>query len=303
VFGGDGGYAAADPTDPNFFYGEYVFLQIHRSVNGGTSANYIFTGITDAGNGSTANFIAPFILDPNDPNTMFAGGSSLWKSNNVKAATPFWQALPSDNNAGSQISAIAVAQGNSKIIWVGHNFGDVFKSIDGGATWANVGAAALPSNRMCTRITIDPSSSDVVYVTFGGYTTDNVWKTTDGGTTFTDLGASLPPAPAYTLAVHPADSSALYLGMEVGVFASADGGATWSPTNEGPTNCSVNELVWINRHLTAVTHGRGLFTIDLNNVGPRAAPGAQNVPAGIGRPGVPSRVRTFELPTSPSNAH
>jgi photosystem II stability/assembly factor-like uncharacterized protein len=302
MFGGDGGYCAADPTDPNFFYGEYVYLQIHRSVNGGASSNDISTGIGDAGNGSQANFIAPFILDPNDPNTMLAGGSSLWKSSNVKAATPQWQALPSDN-AGSPISAIAVAQGNSKIIWVGHNFGDVFKSTDGGSTWTKVGSSALPNNRMCTRITIDPSSSDVAYVTFGGYTTDNVWKTTDGGASFNDLGASLPPAPAYTLAIHQDSSNFLYLGMEVGVFASADGGATWSPTNEGPTNCSVNELFWMNRVLTAVTHGRGLFTIDLGNAGPGAGARAQNVPAAISRPGVTSRVRTFEVPTSAANPH
>jgi len=299
MFGGDGGYCAADPTDPNFFYGEYVYLQIHRSVNAGSSANYIYTGISDASDGNKCNFIAPFVLDPNDPNTMLAGGSSLWRSKNVKAATPQWAKIKDE--AGSPISAIAVAPGNSQIIWVGYNFGDVYKSIDGGASWSRVGSTALPNDRMCTRITIDPSSSDVVYVTFGGYTTDNVWETENGGTTFKDIGASLPPAPAYTLAVHPDNSTFLYLGMEVGVFASADGGATWSPTNEGPTNCSVNELFWTNRALNAATHGRGLFTIDLGRLGPGPAPPAVAVPAGIGVSTPRSRVKTFETPTDPAN--
>lgn len=91
MFGGDGGFCAADPTDPNFFYGEYVYLQIHRSTNAGTSASYIYSGIGDAG--SRANFIAPFILDPNNPNTLLAGGQQLWRSVNVKASTPFYTSI------------------------------------------------------------------------------------------------------------------------------------------------------------------------------------------------------------------
>ena len=54
-------------------YGEYITLQIHRSKNGGASASYITSGLSDAG--TAANFIAPFILDPNNSNTMLAGGA------------------------------------------------------------------------------------------------------------------------------------------------------------------------------------------------------------------------------------
>jgi len=297
MFGGDGGYSASDPTDPNFFYGEYVYLQIHRSVNAGGSASYINSGIDDAGDQSKCNFIAPFLLDPNNPNVMVAGGSSVWRSKNVKAATPQWAKIKDE--AGSPISAVAVAEGNSQIIWVGHNLGDVYKTVDGGANWSHVGGSVLPNDRMCTRIAIDHANPNVVYVTFGGYITDNVWKTTDGGTTFNDIGASLPPAPAYTLAIHPDNPNYLYMGMEVGVFASADGGSTWSPTNEGPTNCSVNELFWMNRVLNAATHGRGIFSIDLSRIGPRP-------PVAAATPGAPGKaaakeIRKFEVPTSPLN--
>ncbi len=85
---GDGGFSAADQTNPNYFYGEYVYLQLYRSTDGGFNSAYIFSGITDAGSTNTANFIAPFILDQNDPNTMLAGGVRLWRSTNVKASTP-----------------------------------------------------------------------------------------------------------------------------------------------------------------------------------------------------------------------
>ncbi len=52
----------------------------------------------------------------------------------------------------------------------------------------------------------------------------------------------------------------------MGVFASEDGGATWSATNEGPTSCSVEDLFWHGETLICVTHGRGMFSIDLSGV-------------------------------------
>lgn len=271
--GGDGGFAAADPTDPNYFYGEYIYLQIHRSSNGGASASDIDTGIGDARNRNTANFIAPFILDPNDASRMLAGGVSLWRTNDVKAGTPpgsfpTWVAIKP--SIGSKISAIAVADGNPDIIWVGHNDGSVYMTSNGTAvtpTWTQVDTNTpnLP-NRYAMRITIDPTNHNIVYATFGGFTGDNIWRTTDGGSTWTDVTGSgatgLPNVPVRSLVIHPDHANWLYVGTEVGIFTSEDAGATWTVPHEGPSNVSVDELFWIDRTLVAATHGRGLFMVD-----------------------------------------
>lgn len=285
IFGGDGGYSAADPAE-RVFYGEYVYLQIHRGANGSPS-NYIFFGIGDAGQRQSALFIAPFVLDPNDPDRMLAGGARLWRSTNVKAFSPGW--TPIKPQLGSTlISAIAVAPGDSAQVWVGHaldgsaDSGAVFRTDDGlqsAPTWRRVDSG-LPK-RHCTRITIDPRDSRRAFATFGGYAPENLWTTTDGGATWSPLGAGqLPAVPAYDLAIHPADPAVLILANEVGVFVSDDAGATWSPTNRGPTNCAVFELFQMNEELVAATHGRGLFKIRLTadgasaNQAPWDAPGA-----------------------------
>src|SRR5216684_3357904 len=107
IFGGDGGFCAADPTDPNIFYGEYVYLNIHRNTDGATTddidGDRYISGqfwnaalrrwdwkpapfqIPDAFN-QRALFIAPFGLDPNEPNRILAGGESLWRTNDARAA-------------------------------------------------------------------------------------------------------------------------------------------------------------------------------------------------------------------------
>ncbi|MEI2611243.1 MAG: hypothetical protein V9G20_21640 [Candidatus Promineifilaceae bacterium] len=267
MYGGDGGFNAADPTDPNYFYGEYVFLQIHRSTNGGSSSSDITSGLSDAN--SCANFIAPFILDPNDANRILAGGCMLWRSNDVKATTPTWNWIKS--SVGSNISAIAVAEGNPAIIWVGHNNGNVYRTTNGTSaspTWTPVDTTspALP-NRYVHRITINPDNHNMVYVSFGGFNSDNLWLTTNGGSNWVDATgvgvASLPSVPVRSLVMHPAQAGWLYAGTEVGIFASEDYGSTWTIPQDGPANVSVDELFWQGYDLVAATHGRGLYRINL----------------------------------------
>jgi hypothetical protein len=272
VYGGDGGYSAVDASG-SYLFGEYVYLQLHRSANGGASqASPIDSGISDAGSSTAANFIAPFILDPNNDSTLLAGGSSLWRSTNAKGASPAWTTVKppiftTDNPpAPIPISAIAVRQGDPGLIWVGHNDGSLYKSVTGTTAlpdWIPVGkvtGTTFTPSRMVTRILIDQNSPDTVYVAYGGYEGDNLYRTTNGGSTWQNLHGTLPAVPIFTVTRHPANPSWLYAGTEVGLYTSMDGGATWKTSNEGPANVEISELFWLNSGtLVAATHGRGIF--------------------------------------------
>ncbi len=140
------------PYQSNYLYGEYAYLQVRRSTDGGASGGDIFSGITDANNCTpppnvvcNANFVAPFILDPNDPNTMLAGGLSLWRSNDVKASDfpPGHRSnsLPSGlerlDSSPSHIPPSApspVSSNNPDFIVVGHNDGQIYLTFDGTGT-------------------------------------------------------------------------------------------------------------------------------------------------------------------------
>lgn len=284
--GADGGYCAADLTNSNYFYGETQNFGLRRSTDGAQSFAQIYCdpdhfildgmgnstgkcqngwGITDVNN--LSNFIAPFILDLNNANRLLAGGRSLWRSTNVKAAIPTWTAIKNPSPANVNISAIAVAPGNQSIIWVGHNNGDVFRTTNGTAanpTWTQVDTnpTGLP-NRFVTSLTISSSNSNIVYVTLGGFVGDNVYRTTDAGNTWTEItgtGATgLPDVPVRALVISPIVSNYLYVGTEVGIFASEDNGATWGLPQDGPANVSVDQLFCLGGDLIAATHGRGIY--------------------------------------------
>ncbi len=283
-FGGDGGKGAIDQGDANYMYGEYVYLRLHRVTNGVGPASSIYcsganpgpTCLSDAANGY-ANFIAPFILDPNNQSRLLGGGGSLWRSDNVKAATPGWTAISAFNTNGLPpgffwpVSAIAVAPGNSDVIYVGYNNGDVYKTTNGTSgspVWGKVddNATALP-DRKCESLTFDPSNANTIYATFGGFNGHNVSRSTNGGSSWTDVtgaGATgLPDVPVRAFAVHPGNSNYIYAGTDIGVFASSDGGANWALPGDGPANVAVFELFWMGTKLVAATHGRGVFTANV----------------------------------------
>jgi hypothetical protein len=279
--GSDGGFSAVDPTDANILYGEIQNFRIHRSLTGGPPSQYIYGGtgaqsctksvpfqITDACDGF-ANFIAPFILDPNDPNRLLAGGRSLWRTNDARTPNsavtgPVWTAIKAPS-LNSNISAIAVAPGNSDVVWVGHNNGDVYVTQNGTAgtpSWLKVDTV-LPG-RTVTSIAIDQSDTRVAYVSFGGFASDTLWRTTNTGVTWQDIsgsgGSGLPDAPVRSVVVHPFLPAWLYAATDVGVFASENGGETWQVPHDGPSNVAVFQLFWMDATLVAVTHGRGMYS-------------------------------------------
>ena len=299
--GGDGGFTAADDT---YWYGEYVYLNnLCRSTWGGSCvditgsrtyydasvANWVTVWkgapyeITDAKN-STANFVAPFILDPNNTNTMIAGGRSVWRTTDVRATLtnttgPTWKAIKSAEACVdaytcyiTNISSIAVQPGNSDVIYVGTN-GDgsatyqskLYKTSNASATtptWT-LSDTGLP-NRAITRIVVNPINTNIVYVVFGGFSSGNVYRSTDGGATWAASDGSvtlnLPDVPVYSMAIHPTNTNWLYVGTELGVYTSEDAGATWLATMDGPVNTAVYDLQWMGNTLIAATFGRGMFT-------------------------------------------
>lgn len=287
--GGDGGFVAADRADSNALYGSSQYGGIARSTDGGATSQFIngqhWNGtawvwkaapyrITDAQN-QTINFIAPFILDPNNSDRAYVGGRSLWRSNDVKTANtattgPTWTAIRGPITGNPNISAIAVARGNSNVLWIAYTNGQIYFSANATNatptfTRVDLNDPNLPK-RWVSKLLIDPLNHRRVYVSFMGYQPRNFWVTENDGTNWTQrtgngvAAQSLPNVPVSTIALSPRKRGWLYAGTDVGVYTSFDDGRTWKPTNDGPVNVTVDELFWKNQDtLVAATHGRGMY--------------------------------------------
>ncbi|MGE0001178.1 MAG: hypothetical protein AB7F50_01510 [Fimbriimonadaceae bacterium] len=277
--GGDGGFSTADPTNSNYFYGGSQWIGLRRSSDGGFGWTSIASGISDAGSSGTCNFISYYRLDPNNANTFLVCARRLWRSTSVRG-TPNWTSIkaaipgPDDPGAGNahmnssdprNISTCEIATGNSNIIWVGHNNGQLFKTTNGTAgapTWTRMDLNGPLPGRWVGRIVIDRNNHNRVYVAFMGWEDDNLWKTEDGGATWTQItgiaGRRIPMAPVSALALDPLRPGRLFAGTDIGIFTTWDDGQTWSAVTQGPGTVPIEELVWRNdTQLLTMTYGRG----------------------------------------------
>jgi hypothetical protein len=163
-----------------------------------------------------------------------------------------------------------VAEGNSNIIWVGHNDGSVYRTLNGTAaapTWSLVGDGLAA--RQVQRIAVDRDDPNRVIVAYTGFVANNVWRTLDGGATWSSITGNLPQAPVFDVKRHASNRNWLYAATSVGVFTSENGGVSWSTTNEGPANIRVRELFWIDdATLGAATYGRGMWKVSVPALGP-----------------------------------
>ncbi len=269
---GDGGYCAFD-ADGSQAYWEYINLRMFKVGFLGFHVTCI-GGLTDANDGCNSQFIAPFKADPVVPGRLFAGGSSIWRSTNFAdswtsvrgpinvVANPPNSACPTRQ---PNCTAIELVGTSPALVWIGYTDGTVSRSTDNGATWTNM--SGLPG-RFVTDIAVNPSNTNEVWVTFGGFAAGNVWFTSDGGSTWSNRSGSgstgLPAAPVETITIHPSNRAWIYAGTSLGVLASQDRGLTWGlmrryASSEGPAYTQVSDLMWEGNRLVAFTYGRGVY--------------------------------------------
>ncbi len=202
--------------------------------------------------------IADIAVHPSDRSTWYVavGSGGVWKTTNSGTT---WSPI-FDEEASYSIGCITVDPSNPEVVWVGTGenvggrhvgYGDgVYRSRDGGVTWANMG---LKDSQHVSKIVVDPRDSDVVLVAAQGPLWSpggdrGLYRTTDGGRTWTKVLGGGEWTGVTDVVMDPRDADVLYAaswqhhrtvaavmdgGPESGIHRSTDGGATWLRLTEG----------------------------------------------------------------------
>ncbi len=281
VLGADGGWTAINSSNKNILYGEFQYLTLWRSTDGGGSFANINSGLP-SGSANT-NFIPPFTISFSNPNVLYAGARNVYKTTNGGSS---W--FPANGSGsplnGTNIAAIGVSWTSAETVMAATGQGSlgpapsfkIYGSTNGGAVWTDV-TDSLPY-RYPTDIEFDPTDSRTAYVTLSGYGSGHLFKTTDLGQSWADITSNLPDIPHQAIAVDPLAPTHLYAGTDLGVFYSSNGGTTWEDYSTGMPPAMVLDLVVSrsNNALRAATFGNGVYERKL----PRTPTLALTRPAG-----------------------
>ena len=219
-------------------------------------AGLVFRNIGPATMGGRVDDIA--VLESN-PAVFYVGTATggLWKTVNNGTT---WDVLFDDLDDAVSIGDIAINPNDANTVWVGSgennnrqsgSWGNgLYKSIDGGRTWKNVG---LTTSKHIARIIVDPVDHDVVYVAalgsvWGRGGERGVYKTTDGGLTWTRVLHVDDDTGATELVMDPSNNKVIYAatyqrrratwgfnggGPGSAMWKSSDAGRTWTKLTEG----------------------------------------------------------------------
>jgi len=206
----------------------------------------------------TGGRVIAFAIDPLDPDRFYAGLASggVWKTvNDGVTWTPVFEHEPVYS-----IGALAIDPKNPAVLWAGTGEGNstrsvswgdgVYKSVDGGKSWKNVG---LKNSERIGRIAIDPADPSVVYVAaegslWGPNPERGVFKTEDGGKTWKNVLFVSDHTGAADVAIDPVHPETVYAsayqrerrvwsfiggGPESAIWKSTDAGKSWNKIMDG----------------------------------------------------------------------
>ncbi|KZN58401.1 rhombosortase-dependent cadherin domain-containing protein [Pseudoalteromonas luteoviolacea] len=259
ILGGDGGWTAIDPTNPDIMFAENTGLSIQKSTNGGQSFSAATTGIS-GDNGFP--FITRFEMAPSNPQVLWIGGNQLWRTSDQAES---WSAASGALNGS--VYSIGIAPNTENAVAAGTNGGSIYVSYsaeqaDTQTQWVE---ATPVVGATVSSIAFDPQDNQIIYATLSNFDVTHVWKTTDGGQNWQAMDNGLPNVPAITIAVDPVDTQRLFVGTDLGVFVSVDGGMNWMADGSGLANTNIAKLAIKGSELFAFTHGRSAYKVAIKN--------------------------------------
>ena len=266
VYGGDGMDCFVDRTNNNVMVESYVEGDFNLTNNGGASWSNITNGLI-----GTGAWVSPIIQSPHVANTYYCGYQQVFKTTNKGT---LWTQMGTINGGGDILS-LAAAPSNSLVLYAASS-ANIYKTTNGGSTWTSISTGLPSGTAQITRIAVDNTDANNVFVTFSGYSAaDKVYSSTNGGSTWTNISSGLPNLPANCIIYVNNSNDAIYVGTDVGVYYRDGSMNSWTPFMTGLPNVIVNdlEIFYPTSKLRAATYGRGIWQSDLFS-DPAAVPNA-----------------------------
>jgi len=290
--GGESGHIVADPENPDIVYGGSYGGFLLR-VDHETGDRRLIDVWPDNPMGWGAaelkyrfNWNFPLMFSPHDPDTLYAAGNVLFKTNDEGQN---WIAISPDltrndkskqQSSGGEITkdntsveyygtifALAESRLEPGVIWAGSDDGLVHLTRDGGETWADVTPRGLPENAQVNSIEAHPFEAGGLYLAATSYKSDDfqpyLYRSTNYGKSWKKITAGIPEN-EFTRVIRSDTQrrGLLFAGTERGAWFSLDDGGSWNRLQLNLPIVPLTDLAVKDGSLAAATQGRGFWLFD-----------------------------------------
>jgi len=290
--GGESGYIAPHPVNPNIFYAGSqgaLLTRLDRSTGQMRDVQVyplFFSGMPASALKERWQWTFPIVFSPLDPNVLYTSSQHLWKTTNEGQS---WEKISPDltradpktlGDSGGPITkdqngpeiygtifTIAPSRSDAQTIWTGSDDGMVYITRDGGKNWKNITPPGIPNLIRISLIDASPNKPGTAYIAAKHYQADDrrpyAYRTDVYGATWTKIVKGIPEND-FVQAVRedPKRAGLLYAGTEHGIYVSFDNGAEWQSLRLNLPDTQVSDLIIEGDDLVIATHGRSFYILD-----------------------------------------
>lgn len=292
VGGGESGYVASDPDNPNIFYSGNYGGQLSRFdyATGQFQTINVWPenpmGHSSSDIRERFQWTFPIVFSRTGPKKLYVGSQHVWLTTTEGRS---WTRISPDltrhdsttmGPSGGPITldqtgvetyatifTIAPSPHDANVIWTGSDDGLVHITRDGGANWLNVTPRDLPPFARISLIEVSPHRAGTAYVAAKRHQSDDrapyIYRTDDYGKTWVKTVNGIGAADfVHAVREDPVRPFMLFAGTEHGVYLSFDNGARWQKFSRNLPDVQVPDLVIKDKDLAIATHGRSMWIMD-----------------------------------------
>jgi len=292
VGGGESGYIAQDPKNPDIFYAgsQGALLTRYDRMTGQTRDIQVyprfFSGEPASALPERWQWTFPIVFAPKDPNRLYVCSQHVWMSTNEGQS---WTKISPDltladtaslGKSGGVITmdmngpeiyatvfALAPSYHDVNTIWAGSDDGLLHITRDHGKSWQKITPPDMPKHTRISLIDASRHKPGTAYVAAKRYQMDDrapyIWKTDDYGKTWKKITTGL-RADAYVHSVREdiTRPGLLYAGTEHGIWVSFNNGDNWEPLRLNLPDTQIADLQVTEKDIVIGTHGRSAYVLD-----------------------------------------
>ncbi len=292
VGGGESGYVAQDPKNPDIFYagsqgalitrmnratGQYRDVQVYPRFFSGEEAKVL---------PERWQWTFPIVFSPVDPKRLYACSQHVWMTTNEGQT---WQRISPDltyadtNTLGisggvitrdmngpeiyATVFALAPSYQDVNTIWAGSDDGLIHITRNGGQSWQNITPPDMPKNTRVSIIEASKYNAGTAYIAAKRYQMDDrtpyIWRTDDFGKHWKKIITGI-RSDDYVHCVREdiTRKGLLYAGTEHGIWVSFNNGDKWQSLSLNLPDVQVADLAVTEKDIVIGTHGRSIYVLD-----------------------------------------